>query len=123
MKTSFKHLLVTLIFLLGGAAYSFAQPTVRGKVTDSEGLPLPGVAVLVSGTTNGTMTDDNGDYSISDLKKGDVLVFSSLGLGEQQFTCNGSLSKLNVTMKEDATFLEETIVVGYGVFLYPQIVF
>ena len=115
MKTSFKHLLVTLIFLLGGAAYSFAQPTVRGKVTDSDGLPLPGVAVLVSGTSNGTMTDDNGDYSISDLKKGDVLVFSSLGLGEQQFTCNGSLSKLNVTMKEDATFLEETIVVGYGV--------
>ena len=115
MKTSFKHLLVTLTILLGGAAYSYAQPNVQGRVTDSAGLPLPGVAVLVSGTTNGTMTDDNGNYSISGLKKGDVLIFSSLGLGEQQFDCDGSLSKLNVTMVEDATFLEETIVVGYGV--------
>ncbi|MBE6236621.1 MAG: TonB-dependent receptor [Bacteroidales bacterium] len=115
MKTSFKHLLVTLTILMGGAAYSYAQPNVQGRVTDSAGLPLPGVAVLVSGTTNGTMTDDNGNYSISGLKKGDVLIFSSLGLGEQQFDCDGSLSKLNVTMVEDATFLEETIVVGYGV--------
>ena len=115
MKTSFKSLLVTLIFLLVGAAYSYAQPSVKGRVTDPDGQPLPGVAVLVSGTTNGTMTDDNGNYHISDLKKGDILIFSSLGLGEQQFECHGSLSKLDVTMKEDATFIEETIVVGYGV--------
>ena len=115
MKTSFKHLLVTLTILMGGVSLSYAQPNVQGRVTDSAGLPLPGVAVLVSGTTNGTMTDDNGNYSISGLKKGDVLIFSSLGLGEQQFDCDGSLSKLNVTMVEDATFLEETIVVGYGV--------
>ena len=100
---------------MGGAAYSFAQPVVSGRVIDSDGQPLPGVYVLVSGTTNGTMTDDNGSYSISGLKKGDVLIFSSLGLAEQQFDCTGSLSKLNVTMKEDVTFLEETIVVGYGV--------
>lgn len=115
MKASLKHLLVTLIFLLGGAAYSYAQPTVRGRVTDSDGQPLPGVAVLVSGSSNGTMTDNNGNYSISGLKTGDQIVFSSLGLGEQTFTCDGSLAKLNVTLKEDATFLEETIVVGYGV--------
>ena len=115
MKASFKHLLVTLTILLGGAAYTYAQPTVQGRVTDSEGLPLPGVAVLVSGTSNGTMTDENGNYSLSGLKKGDLIIFSSLGLGDQQFDCDGSLSKLNVTMYEDATFLEETIVVGYGV--------
>lgn len=114
MKTSLKNLLVTLIFLMGGAAYSYAQPTVRGRVTDSDGLPLPGVAVLVSGTSNGTMTDDKGNYSISGLKKGDVLIFSSLGMADQQFNCNGSLAKLDVTMNDDVTFLEETIVVGYG---------
>ena len=62
---------------MGGAAYSFAQPVVSGRVIDSDGQPLPGVYVLVSGTTNGTMTDDNGSYSISGLKKGDVLIFSS----------------------------------------------
>ena len=114
MKTITRNLLVMLILLLGGASVLSAQPSVKGKVTDSEGQPVPGVVVLVSGTTNGTMTDENGDYSISGLKTGDVLVFSSLGLGEQTFNCDGSLSRLNVTMKEDATFLEETIVVGYG---------
>ena len=105
---------MAFIFLLGGAALSYAQPSVRGKVTDTEGQPLPGVVVIVSGTSNGTMTDDNGDYSISGLKTGDILIFSSLGLGEQTFECNGKLAKLDVTMREDATFLEETIVVGYG---------
>ena len=115
MKTSFKHLLVTLIILMGGAGYSFAQPTVQGRVTDVDGQPLPGVAVLVSGTSHGTMTDENGNYHISGLKVGDVIIFSSLGMGEQTFNCDGSLAKLNVTLTEDSTFLEETIVVGYGV--------
>ena len=113
MKTIFRNILVSLIFLLGGAAVLNAQPTVRGQVTDADGLPLPGVAVLVSGTTNGTLTDDNGYYDIT-VKKGDVIIFSSLGMAEQSFTCDGKLSNLDVTMMEDVTFLEETIVVGYG---------
>ena len=113
MKTIFRNILVSLIFLLGGAAVLNAQPTVRGQVTDVDGLPLPGVAVLVSGTTNGTLTDDNGYYGIT-VKKGDVIIFSSLGMAEQSFTCDGKLSNLDVTMMEDVTFLEETIVVGYG---------
>ena len=71
------------------------------------------MAVLVSGTTNGTLTDDNGYYDIT-VKKGDVIIFSSLGMAEQSFTCDGKLSNLDVTMMEDVTFLEETIVVGYG---------
>lgn len=103
-----------LIFLLGGAGLSYAQPSVKGKVTDANGQPLPGVAVLVSGTSNGTMTDNAGNYSLSGLKKGDVILFTSLGLGDQTFNCDGSLSRLDVTMTEDATFIEETIVVGYG---------
>ena len=113
MKAIYRNLLVA-VFLLGGAAISYAQPSVKGKVTDADGQPLPGVAVLVSGTSNGTMTDDDGSYYLSGLKKGDVLLFTSLGLGDQTFECDGNLSNLNVTMKEDATFLEETIVVGYG---------
>ena len=46
-----------LIFLMGGALVSNAQPNIKGKVTDENGQPLPGVAVMVEGTTNGTMTD------------------------------------------------------------------
>ena len=114
MKAVLRNLLVMFIFLLGGAAYVTAQPTIRGKVTDAEGRPLEGVVVLVKGTTNGAMTDINGNYSISSLKKGDVLIFSSLGLADQTFECTGSMSKLDVTMNEDVTYLEETIVVGYG---------
>ena len=114
MKAIYRNLLVAFIFLLAGAASAYAQPTVRGKVTDTDGQPLPGVAVMVSGTANGTMTDEAGNYSLSGLKKGDVILFTSLGMGDQTFTCNGNLSKLDVTMSEDVTFLEETIVVGYG---------
>ena len=114
MKTVFRNLLVMSIILLGGAAEIMAQPTVRGKVTDADGRPLEGVVVIVEGTTNGAMTDIDGNYSISSLKKGDVLLFSSLGLADQSFECTGSLSKLDVTMNDDVTYLEETIVVGYG---------
>ena len=114
MKAIYKNLLVMLIFLMGGAAYVSAQPTISGKVTDQSGSPLEGVVVIVQGTTNGAMTDLNGNYSISSLKKGDVLVFSSLGFAEQTFECTGSLSKIDVTLSEDVTYLEETIVVGYG---------
>ena len=115
MKAITRNLLVAFIFLLAGAASAYAQPTVKGTVTDIDGLPLPGVAVMVSGTTNGTMTDEDGKYVLSGLKKGDVILFTSLGMGDQTFECNGNLTNLNVTMEEDATFLEETIVVGYGV--------
>lgn len=113
MKAIFRNLLVVLAFLFAVAA-AYAQPTVKGKVADIDGQPLPGVAVLVSGTSNGTMTDDAGNYTLSGLKTGDVILFTSLGMGDQTFTCDGSLTKLNVTMAEDATFIEETIVVGYG---------
>ena len=102
------------ISLFGAAAVSYAQPNIKGKVTDENGQPLPGVAVLVTGTSNGTMTDEAGNYSLTGVKKGAVILFTSLGLGDQTFECDGTLSKLDVTMKEDANFIEETIVVGYG---------
>ena len=115
MKAITRNLFVMLTLLLAGASVLNAQPSVRGKVVDADGQPIPGVVVMVEGTTNGTMTDDSGNYSLTGVKTGDVILFSSLGLGEQSFECDGKLSKLDVTMKEDATFLEETIVVGYGV--------
>lgn len=113
MKSFFRSL--SFAILLMGAVHLSAQPTVNGRVTDEHGSPLPGVAVLVNGTTHGTMTDDNGYYTLPGLKIGDVLLFTSLGMGDQTFECTGSLTKLDVVMSEDATFIEETIVVGYGV--------
>ena len=113
MKTIYKNLLVLLIFFLGGVATVNAQPTVKGRVTDADGLPLPGVAVLVSGTNKYALTDNDGYYDIA-VKKGDVLIFQSLGMVEQSFVCDGKLSKLDVTMSDDVTLLDDVIVVGYG---------
>ena len=98
-------LIITAVLLFMGMATAFAQPTVKGRVVDAEGQPLPGVAVLVPGSSNGTMTDDDGRYSIT-VKKGDKLLFTSLGMADQVFDCNGSLTKLDVTMTEDTNFIE-----------------
>ena len=112
MKTIIRHLIVATAFMLTTVT-AIAQPSVKGRVTDADGQPLEGVAVLVQGTANGTLTDGNGSYVIS-VKKGDVILFSSLGLGDQTFVADGTLKTLNVVMKEDASFIEETVVVGYG---------
>lgn len=108
------RLAAIFLLLFAGAVIAGAQPAVKGRVTDADGQPLPGVAVIISGTSDGTMTDDDGYYSLP-VGKGDVLLFTSLGMGDQTFECDGSLTRLDVVMKEDATFIEETIVVGYGV--------
>lgn len=114
MKSTFrKTVLAAFLLILIGGGILHAQPTVRGKVSDSNGQALAGVIVLVKGTTDGVSTDDNGQYSIS-VKKGDTIVFSCLGMAERSFECDGRLNELNVTMYDDATWLEETVIVGYG---------
>ncbi len=110
---SFSRLIVALLagcLLFQQAA--FAQTQVRGKVTDADGAPLAGVTVLVKGSTNGTMTAADGSYSLR-VSQGDVLEFSCLGLATQEHRWNGQ-SSLNVTLQEDALYLEDVVVVGYG---------
>ena len=88
------------------------QHEVKGTVTDSNGEPLPGVSVLIQGTSNGTITDVNGNYT---LKAGvnDVLVFSFIGMKTQNITVGNQLS-INVTLLDDAIGLDEVVAVGYG---------
>ncbi len=102
--------LVAGLFLLQGVA--FAQTQVRGKVTDADGKPLAGVTVMVKGTTNGTMTASDGTYSLK-VNQGDVLEFSCLGLATEERNYKGQ-QNLNVTLQEDALYLEDVVVVGYG---------
>ena len=102
--------LVAGLLLLQGVA--FAQTAVRGKVTDTDGKPLAGVTVLVKGTTNGTMTASDGTYSLR-VNQGDVLEFSCLGLATEERNYKGQ-QNLNVTLQEDALYLEDVVVVGYG---------
>jgi len=89
------------------------QNRVTGTITDKNGAPLPGANVVVTGTTQGTMTDINGKYSIEVPQGSKSLTFSFIGLESQEITI-GTLTQINVTMAESAIGLEEVVVVGYG---------
>lgn len=89
------------------------QKSVTGKVTDSSGSPLPGVSVVVKGTTNGTITDADGNYSISNIPENATLQFSFVGMKVQEVVVVGK-TKIDITMDEDAIGIEEVVAVGYG---------
>ena len=103
---------VALALMLCGTSV-FAQTEVRGKVTDATGQALPGVAVMVPGTTNGTMTTMDGSYSLT-VKQGETINFSCVGMKDVNRVFDGKLAVINVTMEEDALFLDDVVVVGYG---------
>jgi len=112
MKTKFSGILTLLLAFV--VQITFAQEkTISGTVSDNSGLPIPGVNILVQGTTSGTQTDFDGKYSIS-AKSGDVLVFSYIGLKTQQVTV-GATNSINVTMLEDAAVLDEVVVTALGI--------
>jgi TonB-linked SusC/RagA family outer membrane protein len=93
---------------------AFAQVKgVRGIVKDATGEPLIGVNVLVKGTTNGTITGIDGDYSLTNVKASDVLVVSYIGYLTQEVKV-ANQSTINVTLKEDTKTLDEVVVIGYG---------
>lgn len=89
------------------------QKVLTGKVADSTGGGLPGVSVAVKGTTNGTITDANGNYSLSNISAGGILVFSFVGMTTQEVPFTNQAT-LNVTLKEETIGIEEVVAVGYG---------
>ena len=110
MKTKFKGILTLFLALV--VQFSFAQQkTITGKVSDGSG-PLPGVSIIVKGSTIGTETDFDGKYSIKASSE-DILIFRYLGYLSIDKTI-GSSSIINVSMKEDANILDEVVIVGYG---------
>ena len=84
----------------------------KGLVKDAIGESVIGASVVVKGTTNGTITDFDGNFSLDGIKKGDVIVISYVGYQTQEIKWNGS--PLNVILKEDSKTLSEVVVVGYG---------
>ncbi|AUP79228.1 SusC/RagA family TonB-linked outer membrane protein [Flavivirga eckloniae] len=88
------------------------QQRVTGTVTDASGIPLPGVAILLKGTTTGTSTDFDGKYSL-DISGNGVLVFSYIGFNTQEVPIDDR-SQINVSLTEDIAKLDEIVVVGYG---------
>ena len=107
-----RKIIIILFALLPLAAFGQGSRVIKGTVKDAGGASLPGVVVMVSGTSNGTATDLDGNYSIN-VSSGKTLEFSCIGYVTETVEI-GNLSVINVTLKEDALMLEETVVVGYG---------
>lgn len=111
MKTIFSALLFSLLMV---PALVFGQSTVSGTITDeANAMPLPGVNVLVKGTTTGASTDFDGNYTLNGVNNGDTIVFSYLGFVTQEIVFTGQAT-LDVVMVEDAAQLEEIVLIGYG---------
>lgn len=89
------------------------QKSVSGKITDSLGGALPGVSVVVKGTTTGTITDTNGNYSIPNVPANATLVFSFVGMKGQEISVSGK-NQINLIMEEETVGIEEVVAVGYG---------
>jgi len=125
-KLEIKHflLLSTLLFGMGvengWANLSYAlndypqdPVTVRGNITDSQGVPLSGASIQEKNTSNGAVADFDGNYTIEVSSSNAILVFSYLGMQTIERTV-GQDTNINIQLEEDANFLDEVVVVGYG---------
>lgn len=89
------------------------QKNITGKVTDNTNSPLPGVSVVVKGTTTGTITDFDGNYSLASIPANATLQFSFVGMKTQEVALDGK-TKINITMTEENIGIEEVVAIGYG---------
>lgn len=89
------------------------QKSIRGKVTSLDGYPLPGVTILIKGTTTGTVTQPDGTFSIENIESGNTLVFSFIGMKTKEIEV-GNQTNINVSLEEEAIGLEEVVAIGYG---------
>lgn len=111
MKKNFTKLLLLLVMMIGCFSV-MAQRSITGKVQTQAGEALPGVSILVKGTTKGASTDGEGKFTIEANEKA-VLVFSSIGMVSQEMNI-GNKTNFIVTMIDDSKSLDEVVVVGYG---------
>ncbi len=110
MKTTIKSLLLLMLLV---PSLALAQSTISGTVSELEnGFPLPGVNVIISGSSTGTTTDFYGKYQLT-ANNGDVLVFSYVGYTSQEVIFAGQ-AVLDVQLSEDASALDEIVLIGYG---------
>ncbi len=110
---NFRTLSLLLLLNVFSAFTIMAQQKITGKVVDEQGIGLPGVNVAEKGTTNGSITDFNGDYTISVASDQSVIIFSFIGYLNQEISV-GSQRKIDVTLMIDAVNLQEVVAVGYG---------
>ncbi|WP_339865935.1 TonB-dependent receptor [uncultured Algoriphagus sp.] len=114
MKNIYKNLSALLVLLVLTGAAAFAQKTVTGTVLDEFDVGLPGVTVLVKGTTTGTATDIDGKFNITVPNDQSVLIFSFIGYGKVEEII-GNRSIIDISLKPDETSLTELVVTGYTI--------
>ena len=112
MKKTIQILLLSFC-LLSTSLVQAQNQQISGKVTDSNGETLPGVTVIVKGTSNGTVTNVDGEYSITGVASNSILKFSFVGMLSQEIVV-GNQTILDVKMAMDAIGIEEVVAVGYG---------
>ena len=111
--------LLTKIFLLGAflliqfTGYSQQEKTITGKVTGTDNAPIPGVTIVVKGTTVGTVTDIDGNYSVDVSQNARTLVFTYIGMKSKEVEI-GNQTNINVQLEPDVVGLDEVVVIGYG---------
>lgn len=101
------------LFFVAVSMGAYAQKTVSGKVIDEGGLPLPGVSVFIKGTTTGSVTTIDGDFTLNNVGNDAVLVFSFVGMKPQEVLV-GSQTSFNITMEAESIGLDEVVAIGYG---------
>src|SRR5680860_613699 len=105
--------LLFVFALLWGIIMQAQDKTITGTVTDAQGIPLAGASVLEKGTTNGTQSDFDGNFSIGVSGSNALLVFSYIGFATQKIPVDGQES-ISVVLEESAAGLDEVVVIGYG---------
>jgi len=112
MKTKFSRFLTLILAFVVQITFA-QQQSVTGTVTDEDGLPLPGVNIIIKGTSTGVQSDFDGNYAIQ-ANQGDVLVFSFIGLKRAEHTV-GTAPVIDVTLEADAAQLSEVVVTALGI--------
>ncbi|PHR89217.1 MAG: SusC/RagA family TonB-linked outer membrane protein [Leeuwenhoekiella sp.] len=108
-----KRKLVLLSFFLMATLCSFSQKNVTGTVTDDKGMPLPGVTVKEQNTSNGAVTDFDGNFNLTITQTDAVLIFSFVGFETQEVSVSNQ-TNITVSLKENLEALSEVVVIGYG---------
>ena len=111
-KANMRKLLLLVLMFISGMSYALAQSAVTGTVTDENGEGIPGANIVIKGTSNGTITDMNGDFALN-ASSDDVLVVTYVGYSTIEIAV-GSQSEINVSLAEDIAALDEIVVTGYG---------
>lgn len=112
IKKAIRFFMMCFFFVTVGLG-AYAQKTVTGIVKDYGGIPLPGVSVIIKGTTTGVATGIDGEYTLTDVSTGTILQFTFVGFQTQEMAV-GNQTRIDVTLVPSSIGLDEVVAIGYG---------